>query len=437
MAGSRITVLQVENPWLDLPERPPYVLSQDRPQVEAFNGRLRPADAEYRLDLRLIPAPFMGNPDAELVLLACNPGISPGDLEAHADPDFAGTLRANIQGHPESRAAVGLLDRFRSTPAGKYWRKTFKAVLQYVESADELATRVLIVEFYAYRSLSYRRMRKALPSQRFGFDLVGAAVRRGATIVILRGANDWHMAVQELRSYPNVVRLRNHRNSALSPGNCGQEGFRRILAAVGGDASAPSASPAPRNRRDPAEAQTRSALQPMSIGDDRRRQVSANTEAGSMTAKTALRRGGSRGERYVEFWTKLLERVQVEHPDWPSDRPHPKNDVDMRSPVPGTLISCGFAKNDRLRHELYIGSRDARRNMEIFDYLRHRQEQLEAAYGGPLQWEDLANKSACRIADYKHGCTIEERERFEEYVEWFIDAGKRLRAALIDVWSRP
>ena len=156
-----------------------------------------------------------------------------------------------------------------------------------------------------------------------------------------------------------------------------------------------------------------------------------------MTGKAALRRGGSRGERYVEFWTQLLERVQREHPDWPSDRPHPKNDVDMRSPVPGTLISCGFAKNDRLRHELYIGSRDARRNMEIFDYLRQRQEQFEAAYGGPLQWEDLPNKSACRIADYKHGCTIEQRERFDEYVEWFIDAGKRLRAALIDVWSRP
>jgi hypothetical protein len=278
-------------------------------------------------------------------------------------------------------------------------------------------------------------MRTALPSQRFGFDLVGAAVHRGATIVILRCARDWHMAIPELRSYPKVVRLHSQRNSALSPGNCGQQGFRRILAAVGSQAPVPSAPPVPYSRVDPAKTQTRRVIRPVGVDDDERNQARAGTVVPTMARKPTLRRRGSRGERYVEFWTRLLERVQREHPDWRSDTPHQKNDVDMRSPVPGTLISCGFAKSDRLRHELYIGSRDAKRNTEIFHYLEKQQEQFEAAYGGPLSWEPLPNKSACRIADYKQGCTVEQRERFDEYIEWFIDAGKRLRAALIEVWS--
>jgi hypothetical protein len=144
-----------------------------------------------------------------------------------------------------------------------------------------------------------------------------------------------------------------------------------------------------------------------------------------------------RGQLYEEFWTQLLERVQREHPGWPSDRPHWKNDVDMTSPVPGTFISCRFTGNGRLSHELYIDSPKARRNMQIFDYLRQRREQLEASYGGPLEWEDQPKKRFCRIADYREDCTIEQVERFDDYVDWFIDAGQRLRAALAAVGSPP
>lgn len=214
----------------------------------------------------------------------------------------------------------------------------------------------------------------------------------------------------ELRSYPNEVRLSSHRNSTLSPSNCGPEGFQQVLAAVGCGASA--------------------------LGDDWHTPAHAATEIGPISGnRAALRRGGSRGDRYVEFWSQLLERVQREHPDWPRDKPHSKNDVDMQSPYSGTLISCGFAQRNRLRHELYIDSGDAGRNMEIFDYLRQRREQLEAAYGGRLEWEPLPTRRACRIADYKEGCPIEQRERFDEYVEWFIDAGQRLRVALAAVGS--
>jgi hypothetical protein len=48
------------NPWLHLSERsgsPRYVLPDDELHVEAFNAE---HDANFELDLDLIPAPFMG-----------------------------------------------------------------------------------------------------------------------------------------------------------------------------------------------------------------------------------------------------------------------------------------------------------------------------------------------------------------------------------------
>jgi hypothetical protein len=220
-------VCQVENPWLDLPPSRPYVLPMDGPQVDAYNEKHQ---AKYRFDLDLIPAPFMGNPEARLVLLARNPGISPGDHEAHRDPDFTSTLRANIQGRPEAQAAVGLLNRFRDLPTGIYWRPLFRWLLERVRSSDDLASRVLIVEFQPYRSIEYRRV--TLPSQLYGFHLVRNAVGNGATIVFL-GPAEWRIAVPELGSYPKVVPLRNTRRPYLSPGNCGHEEFQQVLAAVG------------------------------------------------------------------------------------------------------------------------------------------------------------------------------------------------------------
>jgi Domain of unknown function (DUF4268) len=50
----------------------------------------------------------------------------------------------------------------------------------------------------------------------------------------------------------------------------------------------------------------------------------------------------------------------------------------------------------------------------------------------PLTWEELPNRRACRIADYRDGCSISDTDRYEEYIDWFLDAGTRLRACLTD-----
>lgn len=156
--------------------------------------------------------------------------------------------------------------------------------------------------------------------------------------------------------------------------------------------------------------------------NDWQKQVRATTKPGAVSGKRLL---------YLEFWRQFLDRVHAEHPDWTRARAvFPQNWFEMRGPIRGTLYSQSFAQSDRLRVELYIDTGDGEKNLEIFEHLRNRQEQIEQAFGGELSWEELPKRRACRIAAYNEGCSILATERHEEFITWLLDAGDRLRKSL-------
>jgi hypothetical protein len=51
---------------------------------------------------------------------------------------------------------------------------------------------------------------------------------------------------------------------------------------------------------------------------------------------------------------------------------------------------------------------------------------------GPLSWEELSERRASRIADYTDG-DVMDTEEHERYIDWFFDAGERLRRAIDSV----
>jgi len=102
----------------------------------------------------------------------------------------------------------------------------------------------------------------------------------------------------------------------------------------------------------------------------------------------------------------------------------------MKGPMSGCRYSSSFAGQDRLRHELYIDTGDGEKNLQILAHLHDHQEQLEVEYGRPLSWEPLEGKRACRVADYKDGCSVLDTARHDEFIEWFLDAGVRMRRTL-------
>jgi hypothetical protein len=211
------------------------VLPADRPHVEAFNQQnAGSANAKYRLDTRLMPEPFGGNRQAKLVLLNRNPGLSSGDPRVHHDNQrYVAALRANLGSAADSHQAVGLLPEFKQTPAGRWCReRCFKALINRSHAPEDLARKILSVEFHGYHSQQWRPIGFTLPSQHYGFWLVRRAMARRATIVIMRGQRDWEVAVPELQDYEGRVIPHSFRSAAISEGNYGSEGFKRILAAL-------------------------------------------------------------------------------------------------------------------------------------------------------------------------------------------------------------
>lgn len=133
---------------------------------------------------------------------------------------------------------------------------------------------------------------------------------------------------------------------------------------------------------------------------------------------------------YVEFWTRYLERVRQQHPDWTrSKSPLPQNWLGMPCPIKGgSYFAASFANGARLRHEIYIDQGDATENYRIFDRILLQREAFEAAYGKQLEFERLEGKRACRISHYQPGA-VTDRDDWEEFIDWFFDAGVRLRRA--------
>jgi hypothetical protein len=139
---------------------------------------------------------------------------------------------------------------------------------------------------------------------------------------------------------------------------------------------------------------------------------------------------------YQQFWERCLERVRREHPGWTRARkPGGVNWLSMPSPFKGEayILFC-FGQNAKIRVELYIDSPVPDRVSSLFAALEALSERLEGAYGGPLHWDEGPNRRASRIVDYADG-DITDVTRHDSFMDWFLERGTRLRAAVIAVAS--
>lgn len=146
---------------------------------------------------------------------------------------------------------------------------------------------------------------------------------------------------------------------------------------------------------------------------------------------TQSAKGGVKGPFYFQFWTKYLERLTDEHPNISHARnPNSSSWMGFTSGIKGISITPAFTRGKRLSHAIYIDTGDGVRNDEIFEYLLAQRETLEDAYGGALEWYELPNKRANRIAIYRDNVDVVNEDQHDEYITWLLDAGDRLRRVI-------
>ena len=134
------------------------------------------------------------------------------------------------------------------------------------------------------------------------------------------------------------------------------------------------------------------------------------------------------GGTYAEFWALLRRTIDREHPDWLPGSPQ-GNSQHFRGPMARTRFQFDFATQG-LRHQLLFNASSRAENEQRLMLFASLEEELAGAYGDQLWFEDLSGRTQCRIADYLPGATVDDRNRWEEYRDWLVSSGVRLRDAL-------
>ena len=220
------------NPWIDLPEAPPYVLPSDMREVDAYNLRLAGDPKRDDLELRtdLLPDPYGGDPAAPVVLLLTHTGYSDGDFEAQQDPAFRAAVLANLTHEPSDWPLFSLNPAFRTTPSGEWWTAFLSDLIRQTD-VQSVAKRVLYLELSPYHAKEGGVPQP--PSRAYVRDMLRAAIARNALVVGLLGQTLWTEFVPALRSYRSCywpkMRLR---QALLTENTIGTEAFTRMVGRV-------------------------------------------------------------------------------------------------------------------------------------------------------------------------------------------------------------
>lgn len=154
----------VVSPWVRLSGGEPYVLAEDKPVVDCWNARLSPDDPR-RLELHVLPEPFLGYHDAPVLILMANPGSVPGDRRI--DRDWVTRANQQALAAPGGTVTYSLDDKAGAFPGGIWWRGMTRGLLAPGRTYADLAARLLVVQWHGYHSAKPSLPPERLPSQDF------------------------------------------------------------------------------------------------------------------------------------------------------------------------------------------------------------------------------------------------------------------------------
>lgn len=132
----------------------------------------------------------------------------------------------------------------------------------------------------------------------------------------------------------------------------------------------------------------------------------------------------------LKFWMALVERLAKNAPQIRPQKPQPRHWLNNSIGRPGFYLN--FTANTlhkRLGVELYIRNQDAK--SYYAELLTHR-ESIHTQLGFPLDWQELPESIACRIVSYRPDSSIEDEERWDEYLAWLEQ-----RIVIMDKVLRP
>lgn len=219
----------VNNPWENLNEAPPFVLESDKQIIEAHNNNPK-TNEDHKIHTELYPEPFLGNPNADVVLLNLNPGFSHDDCRFHKSNEyFIQQARKNLR-HKSDYGFYLLDEAINDAPGYKWWNSRLKTLITEC-GREKVAQNLLCVELFPYHSQRFKRI-DHLPSQEYSFYLVSEAIKRKAIIILMRSKKLWIEAIPQLKNYHSYFPSKNPRCAYITERNLPEGIFDKIVKTI-------------------------------------------------------------------------------------------------------------------------------------------------------------------------------------------------------------
>ena len=118
----------------------------------------------------------------------------------------------------------------------------------------------------------------------------------------------------------------------------------------------------------------------------------------------------------LKFWVALIDYLAKAAPDIRTNKPRPQHWLVTSIGRAGFHLSTTANTRDaRLGVALYLSNASAKQH---FNALFVNREAIERELGFPLEWQELPDSKACRIATWFPNASLEDESRWNEYQEW-------------------
>ncbi|WP_241592940.1 DUF4268 domain-containing protein [Rosenbergiella epipactidis] len=131
-----------------------------------------------------------------------------------------------------------------------------------------------------------------------------------------------------------------------------------------------------------------------------------------------------------EFWTMALEKFRHSSCDLFNNRaPSIDHWVAAGSGVGGVPFELIFSQKDA-RVQLNIARSNALENSWLFDKLAINKDNIEAAFGHPLEWKPLPERKSCQVV-YSAFFDGTDKSNWAVIADWMIENMSRLEKAIL------
>jgi hypothetical protein len=119
-----------------------------------------------------------------------------------------------------------------------------------------------------------------------------------------------------------------------------------------------------------------------------------------------------------KFWVKLIERLAAKAPNIRPQNPRPQHWLNNSIGRSGFGLNItANTRDERLGVELWMPGARAK---EHFANLYSQKDSIQAQLGFDLDWQELPDSKACRIAVWYPNASIENESRWNEYLDWLV-----------------